>query len=528
MMESKHWVVVGIVLCGATLAFFGLHHQALSLISGYVMDDSYITLRYAHNLIQTGQLTWNKGHVPAEGFTSVVWVICASLFIAMGIDPLTGLQVTAAVSLAGALVLLLLTLQRLVIKDMFTTWILPSIVALLLVSNRDMVIHLFSGMETMLALFFWAVHFYCLSWFYLPERNRNRDGMHLFVWSLICVVATLNRPEFALVALASFLLAGRVGNISWKKLILQAYVPYVLAGVMDEIWRWIHFHQWLPLPFYIKVSHDSLPGLQVAWNYMREYGVVLLLAASGLILPSSRRRVAGVLLLAGILYASLLIVAPIMDVGDRYLFPLWPAWLLALALTMAEIHHRLKKVWVDVGVVCLSLLLTYFLHRPNMDEIQSLHDYAMGLNQAHIALGKALHSMGTQHSIALGDAGSVPYFSDWYAVDTYGLNSNEVALGRWHHHYPDQVIMSREPDVLVLISSSGHTLATPDEIAYEQLLYRDALERNYHFIGLLRFNSGYYLWLYGRNSNLEQQVKHRIEAEKLTSFSPHPLPAAGS
>ena len=53
-------------------------------------DDAYITFRYAENLALHGELTWNLGEDPVEGFTSMSWVLVHAPLIALGLDPVPG------------------------------------------------------------------------------------------------------------------------------------------------------------------------------------------------------------------------------------------------------------------------------------------------------------------------------------------------------------------------------------------------------------------------------------------------------
>src|SRR5438105_11061105 len=44
------------------------------------VDDAFITFRYARNLALNGQLVWNVGQPPVEGYTGVAWpVVLAAL-----------------------------------------------------------------------------------------------------------------------------------------------------------------------------------------------------------------------------------------------------------------------------------------------------------------------------------------------------------------------------------------------------------------------------------------------------------------
>jgi hypothetical protein len=46
----------------------------------WTVDDAYITYRYAQNLARHGELNWNVGQDPVEGYTGVAWPVILSGF----------------------------------------------------------------------------------------------------------------------------------------------------------------------------------------------------------------------------------------------------------------------------------------------------------------------------------------------------------------------------------------------------------------------------------------------------------------
>lgn len=66
-------------------------------------DDAFISLRYARNLAEHGQLTWNLGEY-AEGYTNFLFVLLTALPIKLGLDPIYTTQI---ISLVAAILLVL-------------------------------------------------------------------------------------------------------------------------------------------------------------------------------------------------------------------------------------------------------------------------------------------------------------------------------------------------------------------------------------------------------------------------------------
>ncbi len=66
----------------------------------YLLDDTFIGLRYARNLVEGHGLVFNPGE-RVEGYSNFLYVLVAALFLGLGIDPVVGLKclgVTASLS----------------------------------------------------------------------------------------------------------------------------------------------------------------------------------------------------------------------------------------------------------------------------------------------------------------------------------------------------------------------------------------------------------------------------------------------
>ena len=72
----------------------------------FVIDDTFITFRYADNLASGRGLSFNPDEAnPVEGYTNFLWVILSALAIRTGLEPLAAVQVLSVASGVGAGVL---------------------------------------------------------------------------------------------------------------------------------------------------------------------------------------------------------------------------------------------------------------------------------------------------------------------------------------------------------------------------------------------------------------------------------------
>ena len=75
----------------------------------WLLDDAYISFRYAWNLVHGYGLVFNPGESPpVEGYTNFLWTLIAALPIALGLDPT---YPSVAISLVSAAVTLIATWQ---------------------------------------------------------------------------------------------------------------------------------------------------------------------------------------------------------------------------------------------------------------------------------------------------------------------------------------------------------------------------------------------------------------------------------
>jgi hypothetical protein len=79
---DRRWPLLAVVLIGVCAA--GLLIHALSY--NYVVDDAYISFRYARNLTEGRGLVFNPGE-RVEGYTNFLWVLVIALGIGLRSDP---------------------------------------------------------------------------------------------------------------------------------------------------------------------------------------------------------------------------------------------------------------------------------------------------------------------------------------------------------------------------------------------------------------------------------------------------------
>ncbi len=487
-------------------------------VRGYTMDDAFISFRYAQNLVSTGNLSWNPGEkVATEGYSSILWVL-----------------VLAAISwFSGHLVV--------VVRILDTALVLATAVAVgsstvrrpgglvgaglavsCFVLNTDLVTATVSGMETSLAIFLETLFFLMVIGRYQETEKGDEDyARQALRISLLGSLAALTRPEFNLafaVTVATLLALDKRWRKEWKGLL----IPYVAIGAAYMAWRIQKYGFLLPLPYYIKVSGERLAGANEIKAFIERIGPLLPWLPFALL---ARRQRAGIIA-TGLGTGSLLLFfmhpAPIMDVSHRYVVPLYGALCALGGIGAAALAART----VSRGLVTATLILLAtasaigIQHLDDQSLSSELLTYAAGMNKAHIPLGKALAALGPDHLMAVGDDGAIPYYSKWRAIDTYGLNDRAIALTRSKGGYAPALVLARQPDLMIFLSSTCQGYHPPPAVAYERLLLSAAVQAGYRRAGAVEFAPTYYLLLYVRDDAFGSMIEARLrQAGLLASCS---------
>ena len=234
-------MLVRITSAALLVAAMGFALSAQTLFPRFVVDDAYITFRYAENLALHGELNWNIGEDPVEGYTGVLFPALLAGFIKAGVSPIMGSRVISLLSYWLGFASLFLLARRISLPA------LPQSSLLLLYATTPILFtHAFSGMETTL--------FFALMLASLVSALTRRDTF----LALLLLLTSLTRPEgvafsfftFAAVAFAR----RREGAAALRSFLARALGLYLLPAVLYFAWRVSYYGQFLPNTFYAKLE----------------------------------------------------------------------------------------------------------------------------------------------------------------------------------------------------------------------------------------------------------------------------------
>lgn len=460
-----------IILLLAVLVYLGFTFQwHLRLV-----DDAFITFRFAQQVASGQGFTWNAGGVPVEGFTSILHVLLLALGIKVGIRPETGSLIIGITS-----ALLTVGLLTAILRRQFG--VIPPIGAAVLglyLVDKTTAVHSTSGLETTL-----FVALLCLSYF-AALRFLEAPGWRVAILMAFPIfLSVLGRPEGVLYGATLYaVLFAYFGYRKWKfgdgkrgLLLLAASASLLVSlGLAYAIWKFSYFGYLLPNSYYVKSNRVSLDGLsEVAYFFGHvllwfaplialglAFSIFLWIANKKATLPGTAQSLPKILLtllpaLIGLAYY----VTITHEVGFAHRFSYPTYFYLALStaaflslLTRSVPTTAFSRTGLSVAVVGLFVLQGAWLqgiYRTQAEWPAVLPEHST--QQYHFKIAQALQGtgLGSQATVITAAAGVIPYVSGFNHVDPIGLTDNFMS-GRQAttSEQREEYLWSRQADVYV-------------------------------------------------------------------------------
>jgi len=333
-----------------------------------LFDDALISMTYARTLANSGELTWFEGSERVEGITNPLWTAYMALLHLVGI---TESLVPFAVSITGLLMVLgsaLLAgrLARTIIPD--EPWI--EYASLLAVSlSFPALFWSIRGMEVGVQLLI------TMGVLLLVVRNFTHEPTgksHIVILALLVAAGIWTRIDFLVIvlAVAGWLVLSRPSRTAALKLPLVLVSSAFLALIVQTLWRWSYFGEFLPNTYFLKVSGQSLVDrlLRGQWTDGKLPLLIGVLSLSALVFLRYRRQfpvafhVAGLLIsVSGALIAYSTYVGgdawDQLTIANRYVTPAFSLGAILLVVTTAVII-RTGIHWYFVALPLLACALT--------------------------------------------------------------------------------------------------------------------------------------------------------------------------
>jgi arabinofuranosyltransferase len=442
---------LGLVLIAAVVLFAVLFREH----RGAMVDDAYISFRYASRLAAGKGLTFNDGSA-VEGFSNPLWTLLLAGGARLGIPP----HRSAPWLGLGAYLLLVPALVSLARgRD------LKGAAAVILVAGTatdvGLAVWAGSGLETASAALLVAV------WLGIATRASPARGGGFprgLALGAVGALLALTRPEGVMWALWGF--CWLVWGAWSRRRLLAGWLVGMIPAAGYLMLRWHLYHRLLPNTFYAKLEPGVAPlvhGAADLGGWAVAHAVWLGLALGLGLIRLARGRTAArtdgvrwrAVLPVGwvIAQACFVLVAGGDWMGKaRYLVPVLPAFYLILAEGWKGAVGDLSGSRIVVPAAAGMLLAQLILGWSTRDRIA---DYPLIGRE----LAQWLDTVAAPgDTIAVSAAGAIPYFSGLPTLDVLGITDSKVRTwsprheGAWapgHHRYDLDRLLDLRPRWIV-------------------------------------------------------------------------------
>ncbi|HEV3234731.1 MAG TPA: hypothetical protein VG329_09310 [Candidatus Dormibacteraeota bacterium] len=442
---------------------------AVVLHPRWTMDDAYISLRFATNLAQHGQLAWNLTGSPVEGYTGVLLplLLAAAIRVSLPALQLTEALNAVAVITSGVLVYAILRLHQV------HRWLTLGAV-LVFCLNPFLPTQALSGLET--GLFMLGLT--AAVWLFARlETVRGAGWANEVALGIALLLTCLARPEGVLLAAAALtalvFLRRRQGR-PWLASTARVGLTVAVPGVSYLAWTNFYYGGILPNTFYVKAGTAGTVGDSAVAIVVFVLASLALPVVAGWSLARTppgpvRRPLTATLALAvgGALLVSYLRADLIQNIGFRFFVPALPLILVGLALVLDRRHRDGFRLTGAARYVAVGTLVVQLLASLSLLGARRAQDAAYGqlIMDEHKPAGDYIAATVPRNAVlaVCVDAGAIPYYSGLDAIDMGGLNDRHLARDHLTLAQKVDYLFSRRPQVIVLTSDApDRSVGGPD------------------------------------------------------------------
>lgn len=420
-------ILVSILLLASTLMYAARNVD----FSIPPFEDAAMLMRYAQHLAQGHGIVWNIGGSPVDGATDFLFMVASAGLIKLG---LTVGQSVRGIGFVSHLITVLLVywVNRRIHKSSVSISFFSGLYLAVGTGLSYVSAYFGTPFFALAAASTWALAL-------LLIKEENPRPWLIFAFALSGLVSGLVRPEGVILSCLMLLAVIFLRGIKRSMMVIIAFGSvFLLLGGAYFLWRWDYFGYPLPNPFYKK--GDSGLHWDSYWNSLTNTLRLCLPFAIASLLglrskSGTKYLVASLIPILGFASAFILI-SDEMNYGARFQYALLPIALLSWSPLVADfdfswmrltpIRERLSYL---MAISAIIAGLVYYSWYQNC----FLTSYQMTCERPYeqdgrYDMGKLLADYrGKGYVIATTEAGLLPYYSGWDAIDTWGLNDQFIA-----------------------------------------------------------------------------------------------------
>ncbi len=456
-MTSKRTLTLDILISLALIA--SMLYYAARFVDFTIppFEDAAMLMRYAQHLADGHGIVWNIGEPPVDGATDFFFMVASAALIKLGF---TVGQAVRGIGFASHLLTVLLVYWA-------NRRLHNANIPLSFLSGLYLAVG--TGLSYVSAYF--GTPFFALAaavtWTLglILIRQENPRFWLILAFALSGLVTGLIRPEGVILAslmlIAILVMRGLKNSVS---IIVTFGAVFLLLGGAYFLWRWDYFGYPLPNPFYKK------GGSGLHWDSYNNSLLNLLRLCMPLVIPfilglrsraTAKQTLAYLIPILGFAMTFVLI-SDEMNYGARFQYALVPIALLSwiplvrgvdrVGLDRDPSKQDQLSAWekgvYTAALVAVSAGLVYYSWFQNCFLTSYQQSCARPYeSDGRYDMGKLLAEYrGKGYVIATTEAGLIPYYSGWDAIDTWGLNDQFIAhngslTAEYLDRYKPEIIM---------------------------------------------------------------------------------------
>ncbi len=444
---------VDLVFAVVLVVFAAVYLGTKAQFSAHPYEDAAMLMRYAANLASGHGIVWNVGEAPVDGGTDFLYLVLLAGLVRAGLAVEVAARLTCALAHVATVFLIFVAIRRL---HGSSVWV-GAVTAAAFAVGR--------GADYVSACFgapFFAF-LVALTWYFAYAAARSPDSRGpAIAFSASALAMALTRPEG--VFLAAFMVVAVVvlnGARSARTTVATFLIFFGVAGGIYFFWRWSYFGYPLPNPYYRKGGGGLYPDA-LAHSILRvvKMGLPFLLVYPLAMRSKELRRAAlfSAVPIAGFTFVWILLSDEMNYLG-RFQYAILPVILMSWPELLAGLREDFRLPRLSdlapasqasaVAALALVSLLTIRYHQRQFEPAPNVGD-----GRYDVAVFLSRYG-GGRYTVATSEAGLLPLYSGWRAIDTWGLNDAWIA----HHggitegyldRYRPEVIMYHERSSVIV------------------------------------------------------------------------------
>ncbi len=447
-----------------TTVFFAQYFVDFSITP---FEDAAMLMRYASHFSEGHGIVWNIGEAPVDGATDFLFMVVVGLLARAGLSVESVVRAVGFSAHLMTILVIYMTFRRIHSSGIYSATL------------SSLYFAIGPG------LFFVAAYFgtpfftlaVCMTWMQAMTVIAQPDSaVKRVAFSVLSLLMGLIRPEG--VFLAAFMLLSLITILGFEKskpTVLAFLLIYALLGGAYFFWRWHYFGYPLPNPFYKKGGGLLYPqSLQDSVKYVRRLCLPFMPVFLPGICCKEMRKKTIALLIPIIGFTSIwILLSKEMNFGGRFQYPILPVVLLAwypLAKELPLEFVLFKRLRSKAGMRRLLVLIAFvlfmgILHYQYRCSQRITYHKDGRYNMAMIL--QEYHKKG--YTIATTEAGLLPLYSQWRAVDAWGLNDQWITHNQG---ITEEYLLKNSPQILMWHEdrSPGISHKTPRDLEWLKML----------------------------------------------------------